>query len=117
MNISKNISLAISPCPNDTFIFDALINKRLNAKQTIDFSPQNAAININTHFLDIESLNKKAFNSEFDISKLSFVAYLLNTDKYELLQAGNAIGFDCGPLLISKADVNIENISKLKIAI
>ncbi len=90
----KNISLSLgfSPCPNDTFIFDALVNKRIDT-EGIDFEVQ---------LLDVETLNQKALHTELDITKLSFAALAQVQDKYSLLDSGSALGFGVGPLVISK---------------
>jgi len=79
---------AYSTCPNDTFIFCHL-------SQTGD---------IETHLHDVETLNRMAFEEQFDITKLSFHAWLLLQDKYERLNAGAALGRGCGPLVVCRSD-------------
>ena len=99
MTNSQIFSLGISPCPNDTFIFDALINNRI---ATDDYF-------FNVTFEDVETLNKKAMEGTLDITKISFAAYPMIAEKYQLLTAGSALGNGVGPLLISKkiiADVS-----------
>ncbi len=86
------LSLAFSPCPNDTFIFDALLHRRID---TCDYS-------FTSHIDDVENLNRKAFKQIFQITKLSYYAYLLLKERYELLDSGSALGFGCGPLLVSR---------------
>ncbi len=86
------LSLAFSPCPNDTFIFDALLHHRID---TCDYS-------FSSHIDDVEKLNQAAFKQIFQITKLSFYAYLLLKEQYELLDSGSALGFGCGPLLVSR---------------
>ncbi|MFB2121142.1 1,4-dihydroxy-6-naphthoate synthase [Parapedobacter sp. 2B3] len=86
------LSLGFSPCPNDTFIFDALIHHKIDT-EGLDFD---------VHYDDVETLNQKAFHAELDITKLSYHAYAYAADKYVLLDAGSALGFGVGPLLISK---------------
>lgn len=86
------LTLGFSPCPNDTFIFDALVNKRIDT-EGIDFK---------VFMLDVETLNKKALHAELDITKLSFAALAKVQDKYDLLDSGSALGFGVGPLVISK---------------
>jgi 1,4-dihydroxy-6-naphthoate synthase len=88
----KKLSLGFSPCPNDTFIFDALIHHKIDT-EGLDFD---------VFFDDVETLNKKALQGELDITKLSFHAFAHVSDKYVLLDAGSALGFGVGPLLISK---------------
>lgn len=85
------LSLGFSPCPNDTFIFDALIHKKIDT-EGIDFD---------VFFDDVETLNKKVFKNEPDISKLSFHAFAYAVENYALLDAGSALGHGVGPLLIS----------------
>jgi 1,4-dihydroxy-6-naphthoate synthase len=83
---NSHLTLAYSTCPNDTFIFCQLA--------------QNNDIDVHLH--DVETLNRKAFDQQFDITKLSFHAWLLLQDKYQLLKAGAALGRGCGPLVITK---------------
>jgi len=86
------LTLGFSPCPNDTFIFDALIHQKIDT-EGLDFD---------VLFEDVETLNQKAFNGELDITKLSYHAYAYAVDRYVLLNAGSALGFGVGPLLISR---------------
>jgi 1,4-dihydroxy-6-naphthoate synthase len=86
------LSLGYSPCPNDCFIFDALVHKKIDT-EGLDF---------NVQLEDVETLNRKALGGELDITKLSFHAYGYAMGHYILLRAGSALGFNCGPLLISK---------------
>src|ERR1700740_2698952 len=102
-------TLGYSPCPNDCFIFDALVHKRIDT-EGIDFE---------IVMEDVEALNKRAFNEELDITKLSYHAFLYLTEKYVLLNAGSALGFNCGPLLISKTEILPEEkyVNNLRIGI
>ncbi|MBC8987273.1 1,4-dihydroxy-6-naphthoate synthase [Pedobacter sp. N36a] len=86
------LSLGFSPCPNDTFIFDALIHHKIDT-EGLDFK---------VSFDDVETLNQKAMKGELDISKLSFHAFAYVYEQYALLDAGSALGFGVGPLLIAK---------------
>lgn len=83
---SPPVSIAYSPCPNDTFSF-------FHLAQSDD---------VQTHLHDVETLNRWAFEGRFDVTKLSFHAWLLVQDSYELLSAGAALGRGCGPLVICK---------------
>ena len=85
------LSLGFSPCPNDTFIFDALIHHKIDT-EGLDFE---------VYYDDVETLNQKAFRGELDITKLSYHAFAYVADKYVLLDSGSALGFGVGPLLIS----------------
>jgi 1,4-dihydroxy-6-naphthoate synthase len=84
------LSLGFSPCPNDTFIFDAMIHQKIDTE----------GLSFDVVFDDVETLNQKAFRAELDITKLSFHAYAYLTEQYVLLNAGSALGFGVGPLLI-----------------
>ncbi|WP_367864855.1 menaquinone biosynthesis family protein [Pedobacter sp. WC2423] len=86
------LSLGFSPCPNDTFIFDALIHHKIDTE----------GLEFEVFFDDVETLNQKALRSELDITKLSFHAFAHVVEKYALLDAGSALGFGVGPLLICK---------------
>lgn len=94
------LTLGFSPCPNDTFIFDALIHGKIDTE----------GLSFNVFFDDVETLNQKALRSELDITKLSFHAFAYVAEQYALLDAGSALGFGVGPLLICKKE-NIERIN------
>ncbi|HEV8505477.1 MAG TPA: 1,4-dihydroxy-6-naphthoate synthase [Chitinophagaceae bacterium] len=88
------LSLGFSPCPNDTFIFDALVNKKID---TMGFE-------FEVILEDVETLNQWALQSRLDITKLSFPAFFQSSDEYVLLNSGSALGKGVGPLLISKSE-------------
>jgi 1,4-dihydroxy-6-naphthoate synthase len=89
------LTLAYSPCPNDCFMFDAMVHHRIDTE----------GLEFDVRLLDIEALNTSAFAGEFDATKLSFHAYAYCADRYVLLDAGSALGNNCGPLLISKRSI------------
>lgn len=90
--MQHKITLGFSPCPNDTFIFDALVNKKIDTG-SFDFD----------YILeDVETLNNWAFEEKLLVSKISFNTFLKVADKYALLDSGSALGNGVGPLLISK---------------
>ena len=93
------LSLGFSPCPNDTFIFDALIHHKIDTE----------GLEFEVFFDDVETLNQKALRAELDITKLSFHAFAHVADKYALLDAGSALGFGVGPLLICKNEALIDS--------
>jgi 1,4-dihydroxy-6-naphthoate synthase len=95
------LSLAFSPCPNDCFMFDAIVHRRIDL-EGLDFVVTLA---------DIEALNQNAFNSAVDVTKLSFHAFAHCVDRYALLNAGSALGRNCGPLLISKRLIAPEELA------
>ncbi|WP_449435882.1 menaquinone biosynthesis family protein [Pedobacter steynii] len=97
------LSLGFSPCPNDTFIFDALIHHKIDTE----------GLEFEVFFDDVETLNQKAFKGELDITKLSFHAFAHVYEQYALLDAGSALGFGVGPLLICKNENLIHNPEKL----
>ena len=103
------LTLAFSPCPNDCFIFDAMVHGRVDL-EGLEFEVQLA---------DVEAFNTAAFSGEVDISKLSFHAYAYCADRYVLLDAGSALGRNCGPLLISKRPITTDEAGagRLRIAI
>ena len=91
------MEIAFSPCPNDTFIFNDLVSDK----------------DINAHLYDVETLNRMAFEEKFDLTKLSFYAWLLVKDKYHLLNVGAALGRGCGPLLIVRSEDKSEQIKRV----
>ena len=103
----NKISLAFSPCPNDTFIFDAMVHHKIDT-EGFEFEYKMA---------DVEELNLAAFNNTMDVTKVSYHAFLHLIDNYILLAAGSALGDDVGPLFISKKVINKEEIKNLKVAI
>lgn len=86
------LTLGFSPCPNDTFIFDALIHHKIDTE----------GLEFEVSYDDVETLNQKAMRGALDITKLSFHAFAYVANQYALLDAGSALGFGVGPLLISK---------------
>ena len=102
-----NLSLGFSTCPNDTFIFDAMIHKKVDT-EGLDFDVLLA---------DVEELNRNAFTGNIDITKLSYHAYAYIAHNYKLLTSGSALGYKNGPLLISKRKIYRDEVADLKIAI
>ena len=98
------LTLGFSPCPNDTFIFDALIHGKIDTE----------GLTFNVSFDDVETLNQKAMKDELDITKLSFHALAYVAEQYALLDSGSALGFGVGPLLICKKENKNKVISNLK---
>ncbi|MEI6174583.1 MAG: MqnA/MqnD/SBP family protein [Bacteroidota bacterium] len=101
------LKLAISPCPNDTFIFDAIFHKRIDLE----------GLEFDFGFHDVETLNRMAMSGDADLIKVSFFTYLQLRHKFELLDSGCAMGFGNGPLLISKNNHSIDDLPRLKVAI
>lgn len=105
----RKIEIAFSPCPNDCFIFDALIHKRIDTRGW-DFHPVLA---------DVETLNQWAFQKKYPVTKLSYHAFAYCCNDYIMLESGSALGHNCGPLLISKREIAQEEVAQgnLRIAI
>jgi 1,4-dihydroxy-6-naphthoate synthase len=101
------LSLGFSPCPNDTFIFDALVNRKID---TGDFE-------FEVIWEDVQTLNRWAMEKKLDLSKISYGVWPLLQKDYSLLDAGGALGRGVGPLLISKNNILLKDINKLSIAI
>jgi 1,4-dihydroxy-6-naphthoate synthase len=85
------LKIGISPCPNDTFIFHALLKKLIDV-DTFEFE---------VTFADVQSLNEGAQAGDFDIAKISYGNLWNVQDRYGLLYSGGAMGYGCGPLLLS----------------
>jgi len=103
------LTLGFSPCPNDTFIFDALVNKKIDSE----------GLEFTVVLEDVETLNQWSFENKLDITKLSFPAFFQNADNYVLLNSGAALGKGVGPLLISKQIIQPStfNIQQASIAL
>lgn len=102
-----NLKLCFSTCPNDTFMFDAIVNGRIDTK----------GFKFEIHMADIDELNKSAFEGFADITKISFNAFANLTDGYQLLNSGSALGSGVGPLVISKKVMYPDEVKHAKIAI
>jgi 1,4-dihydroxy-6-naphthoate synthase len=101
------LTLGFSPCPNDTFIFDAMVHGRIDT-EGLEFD----------YFLaDVEELNRRAFAGNVDITKMSYHAYAYVADNYLILDSGSALGRKNGPLLISKKNIAPEELKEKLIAI
>ncbi len=101
------LSLGFSTCPNDTFIFDAMVHKRIDTE----------GLEFELIMQDVEELNKLAFDGEIDITKISFHAFAYIANKYKILNSGSALGRNNGPLLISKRKIYPDEVPFLNIAI
>ena len=99
------LTLGFSPCPNDTFIFDALVHHKIDTE----------GLEFEVIFADVEQLNKWACQGKLDITKLSYNAFTHCVNDYALLDSGSAIGNNCGPLLIKKPNTILTKESKIAI--
>jgi 1,4-dihydroxy-6-naphthoate synthase len=101
------LTLGFSPCPNDTFIFDALVNGKLDL----------GGLTIEPYIADVEELNRLASRGELELTKLSYHAFAHLTDRYALLHTGSALGKNCGPLLIARKPLSMAQINEGPVAI
>jgi 1,4-dihydroxy-6-naphthoate synthase len=101
------ISLGFSPCPNDTFLFDALVHGKIDTE----------GLTFDVRLADVEELNRLAFAGELDVTKLSYHALGHLRDRYALLHAGSALGRGCGPLLIARESLSPLQVAEATIAI
>ncbi len=101
------LTLGFSPCPNDTFIFDAMVHGRIDT-EGLEFD----------YFLaDVEELNRRAITSGVDITKVSYHAYAYIAENYLILDSGSALGHRNGPLLVSKRLISSSDLPGARIAI
>jgi len=101
------LKIGFSTCPNDTFMFDAMVNKRIET-ENLSFIVEMA---------DIEKLNQYALSAEFDILKISYATYPQVSKNYQILNSGSALGHANGPLLVSKNKIYFDEVEDLHIAI
>lgn len=102
----KELSLGYSPCPNDTYIFYALSQGRIDLP-----------FDINVTLADVEMLNRQVLNGLLDVSKVSVSAVLHALDRYSLLRSGGAIGRGCGPLVVAKRPSRMADLRHATIAV
>lgn len=101
------LTLGFSPCPNDTFIFYAMIHGKIDTE----------GLEFKVLLADVEELNQRAFVNDLNITKLSYHAYAYLLQQYVLLDSGSALGNNCGPLLIAKKDYTSAQLEQATIAI
>ncbi len=101
------LTIGFSPCPNDTFIFDAMIHGKVDTQGlTFDYVLE-----------DVATLNKWAEEDKLDITKLSYSTFLHTVNQYALLHTGSALGKGVGPLLIANSNLDLASAANFKIAI
>lgn len=91
----NKLTLGFSPCPNDTFIFDALVNKKIDTGD----------LEFEVRLEDVETLNQWALGGKLDVSKVSYGVLPMIMSEYNLLDAGGALGKGVGPLLIAAKEI------------
>ena len=101
------LKIGFSPCPNDTFIFDALVHRRIDL-EGLQFEPVLA---------DVEELNRWAAEGRLEVSKLSYHAFGHLIGQYRLLRSGSALGENVGPLLVARRPLSDAEIADAHIAI
>lgn len=107
MTNQNKLSLAYSTCPNDTFIFEALANGRIDT----------GGLRFDMAMADVEQLNQAAATGKYDITKLSVAAFAHVSKTYGMLGVGAALGRGCGPLLVARQGATLESLSGKKIAV
>jgi len=100
-------TLGFSPCPNDTFIFDALVNNKIDTQ----------GLKFDVRLEDVETLNELAINNQLDFTKVSYGVLHLIQKNYKVLNSGSALGKGVGPLLISKEKISFDEVNDCTIAI
>ena len=100
------LKFAVSPCPNDTYIFGGLFLKKVSFPFDIEFVLE-----------DVERLNKFCLHGQYDVLKVSAAIYSQVKDKYVLLRCGGAISRGCGPVVVSKKDFTLSQIQNRTIGI
>src|ERR1043165_705309 len=101
------LTLGFSPCPNDTFIFDALVNRKIETD----------GLEFDLMLEDVQTLNEWAMQGKLLVSKISYGVLPLILHRYNLLDSGGALGKGVGPLLIAKQNLPLSEISNATIAI
>ncbi len=100
-------TLGFSPCPNDTFIFDALVNNKIDSN----------GFKFDVRLEDVETLNELAINNQLDFTKISYGVLPLILKNYKVLNSGSALGTGVGPLLISNKPTTFTEVDDCTIAI
>ena len=101
------LTLGFSPCPNDTFIFEAMVNGRIDTE----------GLEFDWFLADVEELNRRAIEGSVDITKMSYHAYARAAAGYLILDAGSALGRNNGPLVVSRRMINPDELNDALIAI
>ena len=104
--MTKKLTLGISTCPNDTFVFDAWVNNRIKDAPSVRCSLK-----------DISELNGIAMDAGMDVVKVSFFAYGFIKEKYRLLNAGGALGRGCGPVVVARPGISNLKSRDVRIAL
>ena len=103
----SKLSIGFSPCPNDTFIFDAMVHQKVDTE----------GLEFDVKMADVEALNEMAFAQKLDITKLSYHAFAYCIEAYQLLHSGSALGNGVGPILVAKKQLSMDDLAQATIAI
>ncbi|MFZ2287141.1 MAG: 1,4-dihydroxy-6-naphthoate synthase [Bacteroidales bacterium] len=101
------LTLGFSPCPNDTFIFEAMVHGRIDTE----------GLEFDWFLADVEELNRRAIEGSVDITKMSYHAYARAASRYLILDSGSALGRSNGPLVVSKRKMEPGELDDALIAI
>jgi 1,4-dihydroxy-6-naphthoate synthase len=105
--MTRELTIGYSPCPNDTYIFYALVHGKVRVP----------GIEFRERLEDVETLNQLALEGALDLTKISYHALGHLRDRYALLRSGGALGRGCGPLVVAKPGTRLENIRSGTVAI
>ena len=105
--MAKELTFGYSPCPNDTYMFNAIAHGAVG----VDGYQMQPVLH------DIETLNGMAMDAVLDVTKLSFYAWLKTKDRYQLLDSGAAMGFGCGPVLIARTPLTQAEIHRCRVVL
>ncbi|WP_165076635.1 MULTISPECIES: 1,4-dihydroxy-6-naphthoate synthase [unclassified Desulfovibrio] len=108
------LSLGLSPCPNDTFIFHALLEGLVQVPAP---APWSGPIRFVPHFADVEELNSMAVAARLDVTKLSLGAVARIMEEYALFSSGAALGWGCGPLVVAGKPLTPEQLAGASVAV
>jgi 1,4-dihydroxy-6-naphthoate synthase len=101
------LTLGFSPCPNDTFIFHALVHGLV----------ETSGLGFHERLEDVETLNRLVLGGGLDVSKISYGLLGFVRDDYVLLRTGGALGRGCGPLLVAREELAVETLRGRRIAV
>jgi len=105
--MAKELTFGYSPCPNDTFMFNAIAHRAVG----VDGYRMKPVLH------DVETLNGMAMDAVLDVTKLSFYAWLKVKDRYRLLDSGAAMGFGCGPVLVARKQLKQTEITRCRVVL
>lgn len=105
--MDRTLTLGFSPCPNDTFIFDAIVNRRIDCR----------GFKFDIVVADVEELNSLALSNSLDITKLSYGVYPKVAERYQILNSGSALGFGNGPIVVSRHRAYPDELESMTVAI